>query len=391
VKRIFSYPYRALVIGAIVLGACARATPTPVTVEVTKEVQTEVTRIVEMEVTAPAPVVEPEAPRELTALVGAGLETTTINAFFPESLHIRAGDTVIWKYNSDELHTVSFVSGIPAEDLLFAVPMPGGPEEGFMVNPMLAFPTRFPGAPVEVYSGDGFASSGFFSKEPPAPDVPPNDTFTLTFDTPGVYKYLCLVHEEFMPGSVVVESATATDVPSQEEIDGQVEAEIDSLLAGIEAAKEAGGAARTELGPNDTTLWHVKAGILDITTVDPRGEALEFLPKDLTIQAGDTVVWGSTGFHTITFDPAPPPPEFVIPVPQEGGPPLLTLNPEVGVPARPSAVYDPAQYFNSADIGPFSLGGASWALTFEEPGTFDYFCAVHREQGMKGTITVEAP
>lgn len=328
------------------------------------------------------------APREVTALVGAGQDTFAVNVFFPQILRVRAGDTVTWKLNTDEIHTVSFVRGTPAEEQLFGVPLPGGAAGELMVNPRVAFPTRMPGAPVETYSGEGFVSSGILSNEAPAPDAPPNDTFALTFDTPGTYTYICLVHEEYMTGTVVVEEATATDVPSPEEVLAEAEAEIAPLLAGLEAAKVVGQAALSEPGPNDTTLWYVKAGILDIVTADPRGEVLEFLPQNLTVKAGDTVVWGSPGFHTVSFSPLPPPPEFILSQPQEAGPPLLVLNPEVLMSAKPAAVYDPLQYFNSGIIGLFTPSGTSWALTFEEPGTYEYVCLVHAALGMKGTITV---
>ena len=382
-------PVALLAIGILMLAACARATPTPQIVEVTREVEMEVTRVVE--VTAPVPAPEAFEPRTLTAPVGAGLETTTFNAFFPGLLRVRAGDTVTWKLESDELHTVSFVQGVPLEQLTFAVPVPGGAQGELMANPMIAFPTRFPGAPVETYSGEGFVSSGLMSKQAPAPNVPPNDAFSLTFDTAGTYQYICLVHEEFMVATVVVEPATAADGPSQDEIDAQAEAEMAPILADLEVSKQAGGQAGSAPGPNDTTLWFVKAGILDFVTADPRAESLEFLPKNLTVKSGDTVIWGSTGFHTITFDPVAPPPEFIIPEPQQAGPPLLKINPEAAIPARPAAVYDPTQYYNSGVVGIFAPDGASWALTFDQPGTYEYICIVHRALGMKGTITVEAP
>jgi plastocyanin len=99
-------------------------------------------------------------------------------------------------------------------------------------------------------------------------------------------------------------------------------------------------------------------------------------------------VWGSSCFHTISFIPLPPSPEFILPEPQEAGPPHLYLNMAVLMPAKPAAVYDPLQYFNSGDTGFFSMNGASWALTFEEPGVYEYSCLVHEALGMRGTVTV---
>ncbi|MCH7713067.1 MAG: hypothetical protein IIC99_05545 [Chloroflexi bacterium] len=90
------------------------------------------------------------------------------------------------------------------------------------------------------------------------------------------------------------------------------------------------------------------------------------------------MIWGSDYFHSLTFIPSHPAPEFVIPQPQDQGPPILRLNTDVFLPAKPAADYDPTQYYNSAGLGPSSLGGSSWALTFNNPGTYEYFCVFGR-------------
>ena len=182
-----------------------------------------------------------------------------------------------------------------------------------------------------------------------------------------------------------------TDVPSQAEIDAQGKRELDRLTARIDAARAQFQPRQAEPGLDGTNQWFIKAGTTELVTADPRTQILEFFPDDITISAGDTVIWGSDYFHSITFIPSPPAPEFVIPQPQEQGPPILRLNSNVFLPAKPAANYDPTQYYNSADLGPFSLGGSSWALTFNDPGRYEYFCVFHRRQGMKGTITVTVP
>jgi plastocyanin len=314
-------------------------------------------------------------PREVFALVGAGRDTVNVNAFFPTVLRVHVGDTVTWTQNSHDLHTVSFVAGLPASEITFGTLGPKGP----MVHPNAAFPTRAPGAPVETYSGHGLVGSGILELD---------DTFSVTFDEPGTYAYFCLVHEEFMMGVVTVEPVGSAGVPSVEEVAAQAQAEIEPLLANLEAVRGPASEVRSEAGPNDTEFVYVKAGVVDLVAPDPRAELLEFLPQDVTVRAGDTVIWGSSGFHTVTFSPLPPGPEFILPEPQEQGPPHLYLNMDVLIPAKPAAVYDPLQYFNSGDIGFFSMNGASWALTFEEPGVYEYVCVVHGFLGMAGTVTV---
>jgi plastocyanin len=345
--------------------------------------------------------------RNVTVLVGAGQDTVQALNFFPMSLRIRQGDTVNWRINGDELHTASFVKGVtqwgPGAAQLaigapgemapgFGAPIPGGPPEAVQLNPQVTFPTRAPGAPVEVYSGLGnFVSSGVLARQPLAPGAPPNDTFQLTFDSPGMYMYVCLVHTDRMFGWVEVAPPDATNVPDQAAVDVQANAEITQMLGLIQAAKAQGDASvRAEPGPNGTDIWYARAGNQDFFSADSRAQYMDFSPKDLTVKVGDTVVWGTNYFHTVSFVPAPPSPEFVQVIEQPNGPPILPLNPQVVFPVKPSATYDPSQYFNSGIIGPFLPPGDSWALTFDRPGTYEYVCLVHELLGMKGTITVVA-
>jgi len=341
--------------------------------------------------------------RTLTALVGVGQDTTQVLAFFPAALKVRVGDTITWKIESDEIHTVSFIRGVTPQEATMQDPLggpgdlipafyarwtPGGAAEDSTIHSQVFFPTRAEGAPVEKYSGTGFVSSGIMKKRPP-PDATPNLTFSVTFDTPGTYSFLCLVHPDRMRGTVEVVSASATGVPDQAQIDAQAQVESAPLLALVQKAKDQGRMGRSEPGPTGTTLWFVRAGNSDWFSGDPRSQVFDFLPKAVTIKAGDTVVWASTYFHTITFNPMPPPPEEIVARPQPQGPPQMLLNPKATTPAKPGPVFDPAQYFNSADLGPFSISGSSWALTFDTPGTFSYFCVFHRELGMEGTIIVQ--
>lgn len=345
-----------------------------------------------------------QPPRTLTALVGAGQDTSQVLAFFPAALKVRVGDTVSWKLSGDEIHTISFVQGVTPQDAAIQDPLggpgdlipafyarltPGGAAQDSTVHPQVFFPTRATGAPVEKYGGTGFVSSGILKKRAAAPGASPNDTLSVTFDKPGTFSFLCLVHPHLMRGSVEVVSASATDVPDQAQIDAQAKAESAPLVALVQRAKEQGSTGRSEPGPNGTVLWFVRAGNSDWFPGDLRSQAFDFLPKAVTIKAGDTVVWASTYFHTITFNPTPPPPEDVVERPQPQGRPQMLLNPKAVTPAKPGPVFDPAQYFNSADLGPFSIGGSSWALTFDTHGTFSYFCVFHRELGMEGTIIVQ--
>lgn len=348
--------------------------------------------------------------RIVTATVGAGVETAAAIGFYPATLKVHVGDTVNWHINTDEIHTVTFTDGkappgadptallfSPLPDAVkgdvvpnFPAPIPGGGPTDFQLNPVLGLPSRHPGGPVETWNGTGYANSGILSKQPSGPPgTPPNDNFALTFTKPGIYHYLCLVHLGQMIGTVEVVDPSDSNVPTQADIDAQAKAEGDAMLDLIAKAVAAfPTAAPADPLPDKTNLVRVQAGVQEGETFIGLGQSMTFGPKAVTIKAGDTVVWSSTYFHTVTFAPQPPPPEFVIPTPQAQGPPILSLNPKVLFPIKPSQVYDPSQYYNSGTLTPGGPFGTTFSLTFTKPGTYEYFCAVHYLQGMKATITV---
>lgn len=321
----------------------------------------------------------------VTVLAGAGQDTTVVSAFLPGVIRVEVGTTVTWRLNGDEVHTVTFLGS--DEPPHFAVPAPEG-QEGIVFNPQVAFPSRPPGAPVETYAGSGFVNSGMLSAQAPVPDAPPNDSFSVTFTEPGTYEYHCMLHP-WMKGTVVVEPS-GSDVPAHEELDAAAQAEAEPLLALVDRVRQQAEPVRTEPGPNGTTVWYLEAGAVDFVSGDARASAFEFFPRNVTIEAGDTVIWTSPEFHTVTFAPLPPGPEPFAMQPVEAGPPLIFLNMEVFGTVKPDAIYDPLAYFNSGVIGRYAELGQSWMLTFDEPGTYEYYCALHREMGMEGTITVVA-
>ncbi|MGB6242623.1 MAG: plastocyanin/azurin family copper-binding protein [Castellaniella sp.] len=93
----------------------------------------------------------------------------------------------------------------------------------------------------------------------------------------------------------------------------------------------------------------------------PSGSDVWFRPRGLLIRAGQTVRWVNrdTGnVHTTT-----------------------AYHPENGKPRR---IPDAASSWNSDYIMP----GKSFAITFDVPGVYDYFCIPHEHAGMVGRIIV---
>lgn len=343
------------------------------------------------------------APRIVVVQAGAGQDTVELLAFLPEKIRVRVGDTVTWKFEGD-IHTVTFTTGTKPAGLVIPssqappgeviprvfLPVPGAPPGVNMMNPALVYPTRKADQPVEKYNGTGYVNSGMMSKTTLFPGTPPIQTFSVTFDTPGTFQYLCLLHQEFgMRGMVEVVSATASDVPSQAELDARAQQELATLQTLLEKAQGQGTQGRSEPGPNNTKLWRVLAGNSLVDINDGRVQSSEFVPKDVTIQTGDTIIWESRFFHSVTFVPTPPPPDRFLPERLADGTMQLIRNPVIFNPARPAGVFDPTQVFNSGTIGTFPGPGITYALTFETPGIFKYFCGIHRDQGMEGTIIVQ--
>ncbi|VVB93512.1 Plastocyanin [uncultured archaeon] len=109
---------------------------------------------------------------------------------------------------------------------------------------------------------------------------------------------------------------------------------------------------------------------------------MRFTPGTLTINQGDNVMWTQLNpmeIHTVSFLAANQvPPEFLLPG--------FIINPEA---AGPSGVdgYNGTGFYNSGILFP----GASYNLTFIEPGNFEYMCLIHDEMKMLGEINVLPP
>jgi len=115
---------------------------------------------------AAARVATPAAPGVLAGTVG---REETVNAFFPSTVSISAGQTVTWTNRSYEPHVIAFGRQITPDD-----------------PAVFGAPTVAPGSD---YSG-GDAVSGLFGAKPPFPA----DSYALRFPTPGTYHYICAIH-----------------------------------------------------------------------------------------------------------------------------------------------------------------------------------------------------
>ncbi len=140
-------------------------------------------------------------------------------------------------------------------------------------------------------------------------------------------------------------AAEAEKMAAEAEKMAAEKAEAEKMAAEAEAEKMA---AEAESSGPQTVMVDMPAG----TAVPGCEETDEcYVPSHVTINAGDTVEWinSDTAAHTVT-----------------GGSPA----------DGPSGVFDSS----------LVLGGATYAFTFEEPGSYDYFCMVH--PWMVGSVQV---
>ncbi len=97
-----------------------------------------------------------------------------------------------------------------------------------------------------------------------------------------------------------------------------------------------------------TLLFMLPIGLANAGTIEVRIEKMKFVPEEVRVKAGDTVVWKSyerRGYHTVWFK-------------DEGIDESEPMFPE-----------------------------ESWQRTFDKAGTFHYICGPHPE--MVGRVVVE--
>jgi plastocyanin len=130
--------------------------------------------------------------------MGYGDGQIALMRFIPTNLTIHAGDAVEWTRGDVETpHTVTFLSGGKEPELVLVEPQQKGPPK-FVLNPMVLAP-----AGGKVYSGKDYFNSGFIWGI--MVPLPGPRGYNLTFDTPGTYNYICILHDYMgMKGQITV-------------------------------------------------------------------------------------------------------------------------------------------------------------------------------------------
>jgi plastocyanin len=295
-----------------------------------------------------------------------GIQT---HAYYPRTLTVHAGDAVRWTFAGRS--SVTFDRFRPL--LEHFVP---GPEPGDLTFGPSWFP-QGPSGPDAVYDGTGVANSGI--PLGPLDETPP---YQLTFPQPGLYTYVDIIH----PGTagmihVLPPEGPLVETPAEAAARGQ--AEYATVLAAIRG-QIANTQPLRQSGPNGTTVHIVSAGV----STGLGAGANRYLPADLIVRRGDTVVWTNGDDyapHTVTFTSGAPVPPFAEPRPQPSGPPLF-VAPAGSIAPSGGTVYRGEGLLNSGLI----MYGNAFAVTFDAPaGTYLFACVLHYESlGHAGTITI---
>ncbi len=154
----------------------------------------------------------------------------------------------------------------------------------------------------------------------------------------------------------------------------------------VPAAASSSQNAAVPADPSVANTWNVQVGA---QSTNGQFQGMGFFPRQVYINAGDTVNWQSNSIeiHTVTFPPD-------VAAGGTGGPPGLTtelgktppLNPAdplemtAQAPTGSNGVYDGKNYFNSGVMAtsPGTFHAVQdFKLTFPTAGTYTYLCLVH--------------
>lgn len=255
-------------------------------------------------------------------------------AFLPNEITVDVGDSITWTFATDEIHTLTFLA-------------PGQQPPPFQIAPVT--PDNF------VYHGTEFVNSG---------TKVTGQSYTVSFATPGDFQFVCLVHAR-MTGTVHVQPAGVPYPHDQAFYDAQADQQRQQLLAQGQLFLNQ-GLQQALSAPNQVTAGAGNGLVM----------VARFLPQQLTVTVGTTVLWTNPDPvtpHTVTFGPEPPNPMTIV---GTDGPGHATIA-------------SPNQAVNSGFLGASFPAGSQFRVTFTAPGTYQYICALHDDIGMVGTIVVQ--
>ncbi len=375
-------------------------------------------------------------------------ENWSFNTFYPRNLEAHPGDTIIFTLapNPQALHAIhvltvgmtsdEWYSGFSGGFLQSDPTRPGGWQTPYF-GIEAASPCGRANQDPCLYNADDIGSpglefglnSGVLINPPPSGGVG-NTSFTITLDPallPGPYYVTSDVDGATMNGRIdVVSAALPVQAAAEVEAAAQRQYEADlTALAGVDQWSTPAEAAN----PDGTKTWQASAGLS--VPDKPWLSINAFAPAQMAIIAGDTITWTNHGpgaaAHTITgfastpdalpqdMQPYQPgcmnngelqlPPAGSFPpdiwntcsgMDAFGNPNQVNNLTEFSLPSAPSG--DPytdgertsgillSQEYLDSPIGEGLPFESSYSVTFPNPGTYFYHCALHPD--MIGVVVV---
>ena len=352
----------------------------------------------------------------------------TFFAYFPRASTVHPGDSVVFHYvGVGEPHTVTL--GTLADRALgFYVHLTPrqqqGPPPAALQAADAALPQLLPQGPGDatpaaadpcyVRSGPpGTALCPRSQHEQPAFDgnqsfynsgwLDANQRWTVHISSatpPGTYRFLCLLHREFMNGKItVVPSDKAIAGPSAQYALGKRQ------QAAMEAALDpAVNALRLGKPPVPKAVLPADSALAGSAAMVP-AQIDEFGPRTVKIPVGGSVTWYFLGAHTVTFDSDKTDNDIRFTAPDG----TVHINPKAAAPAGGPGEPPPARGGSTSGIHLKVVASSTWngrgfhssgvfansfgppliegyRITFTRAGKYKYICTVH--DNMKGEVDV---
>lgn len=295
-------------------------------------------------------------------------------AFLPNELWVHVGDSITWTSQAAEMHTATLLM------------------EGQKLPPFMVGCPGFAMSPA-IYDGIHCLST---------PTLTQGQSFTVKFNATGNFALTCLVHPH-MTGVIHVLGKSATLPHDQAFYNAQAAEQAKKLLTDTDAMGHDHGQGDDSQGMDMNDEWtaSVIRGGAKVTAgtgeMNQNGggfqstSVMRFLKGTVTVHAGDTVEWtvkDPATPHTMTFGLEPMgnlmPPSSNVTVDPDGAR-HATLH-YVGESAHSGFIGAPPENQIGVPVSP--PGVTRFRVTFLQPGTYDYICALHDNLGMVGKVIV---
>jgi plastocyanin len=292
-------------------------------------------------------------------------------AFLPNEIWVHKDDTVTWHFDSDAVHTVTFLAV-------------GQTRVQNMMGCGMPTPTTSDGTP---FDGSSCVNGGRMTN---------GNSYSVTFPQVGDFKLVCLVHPN-MTGVVHVLDPSLPLPHNQDFYDDEAADQRRALLADRDGEEDHDRDAfrhhfRHHRNQVATGVGEIVATAAGFQTLS----VMRFMEPTQVIHVGETVEWNNDDPvepHTITFGPEP---QNLM---------AASANVKIGLDGARNAVINstsdvvhsgfivapPQERIGLVQIPLPPLPGSTvtrFRVTFTSPGTFPYICALHDDFGMKGRVLV---